>query len=358
MHSATPDPLPARAGAVWGRTRLARSLAFFLIATGIGFVILARRGTLGGLGVLAHVHPWALAIGLLHVLLDQLLGGMRIGCCLRAVGERAPLRTCIASNAANVFLGGATPSQSGGGPGQILVLRLAGVSLAHATLASWLAFIGTALVFLTLSLVFPRTASSRLLPAGWHLYTHATAVLFAGTLVALVLLLPRPASLVRLPWIGARWARSRRREQLEEFFERSRNGLHHALHRGKLFVAAALLLSVAIYLNKFLVAVTVLRGLGLDAPLRAVLEFQMLQFLVLYFAPTPGASGLAEITAATIMQTLVPADRLAAYLVLWRTFTLYAGMALGALILVRAAAATRSRASEAHATIAMGHARR
>lgn len=362
MHSAAPDPLPARTGAVWGRARLLRGLLLFLIATAIGFVILARRGTLaGGLVALQRVHPWAIGIGLLHVVLDQVLGGMRVACCLRATGERAPLRACIASNAANVFLGGATPSQSGGGPAQILVLRQAGVSLARASLASWLAFVGTALVFLTLGLVFPHTAASRMLPAGWNLYTHATAAIFGGILLALVLVLPRPAGLLRLPWIGARWERSRRRTQLEGFLAASRSGLQHAVRRGKWAFTTALVLSVAIYLNKFLVAVTVMRGLGLDVPLRAVLELQMLQFLVLYFAPTPGASGLAEVTAATILQDFVPADRLAAYLILWRTFTLYAGMALGALILMRAAAvisATRGRASESHATIAIGHARR
>ncbi len=361
MRSPAPDRLPAPTGAVWGRARLLRGLLLFLIATAIGFVFLARRGTLaGGVAALDHVHPWAIVIGFLQVVLDLVLGGLRILCCLAATGERAPLGASIASNAANIFLGGATPSQSGGGPAQILVLRQAGVSLARATLGSWLAFVGTALVFLTLALVFPHTAASRLLPAGWNLYTHATAAIFGGILLALLLVIPRPDGLVRLPWIGARWARSRRRTQLETFLDASRAGLQHAVRRGKLAFAAALVLSVAIYLNKFLVAVTVMRGLGLETPLRAVLELQMLQFLVLYFAPTPGASGLAEVTAATILQTFIPADRLAAYLILWRTFTLYVGMVAGALILMRAAAmaTARGRASEAHARIAIGHARR
>lgn len=360
MRAAAPDPMPANASAVWNRARVLRGLTLFLVATAIGFVFLARRGTLeGGLAALAHLHAGAIAIGVLQVALDQLLGGWRLRCCLRAVGEGAPLRACMAANAANVFLGGATPSQSGGGPAQILVLRLAGVSLASATLASWIAFIGTALVFLTLSLIFPWTGASRLLPAGWNFYTHATTVLFAVTLLGLILLLPRPGSIARLPWIGARWARSARGVQFEEFLVRSRCGLQHAMRHGKAPVAFAVLLSIVIFLNKFFVAVTVMRGLGLETPVRVVLELQMLQFLVLYFAPTPGGSGLAEITGATIMQSFVPADVLGAYLILWRTFTLYGGMLVGALILLRAAAAaTRTRAADSHATISLRHARR
>jgi hypothetical protein len=192
------------------------------------------------------------------------------------------------------------------------------------------------------------------LPAGWNLYTQATAVLFAVILLALLLVLPRPEWLARLPWLGARWTRSRRRARLEAFLDASRAGVQHVLRRGKLAFAGALLLSVAVYANKFLVAVTVMRGLGIDAPVRQVLELQMLQFLVLYFAPTPGASGLAEITAGTILAGFVPADRLAAYLLLWRTFTLYLGMGLGAMILLRAAtlAGARRRSQRAHARIA------
>jgi uncharacterized protein (TIRG00374 family) len=357
----TPGAAPTRNGPAWSRARIVHGLIFFLIATAIGFAFLAHRGTLdGGLAALGRMQVWAIAVGLLQVVLDQVLGGMRIWCCLRAVGAPAPVRACIASNAANVFLGGLTPSQSGGGPAQILVLVKAGVPLALATLAAWLGFVGTALWFLILGLVFPYTAASRLLPSGWNLYTHVTVAIFTGFLLALLLVLPHPAGLARVPWFGPRWARSRRRLQLEAFLAASRAGVHRARRHGKRAFAASLALSVALYVNKFLVAVTVLRGLGIEAPVQQVLELQMLQFLVLYFAPTPGASGLAEITAGTILQRVVPADHLAAYLILWRTFTLYLGMALGALILIRTAAAgsVRGPAVESHARIAVGHARR
>ena len=86
----TPDAAPTRSGPAWSRARIVRGLLFFLIATAIGFAYLAHRGTLdGGLAALGRMRAWALAVGVLQVVLDQVLGGMRIACCLRAVNRRA-----------------------------------------------------------------------------------------------------------------------------------------------------------------------------------------------------------------------------------------------------------------------------
>jgi hypothetical protein len=94
-------------------------------------------------------------------------------------------------------------------------------------------------------------------------------------------------------------------------------------------------MSLLIYLNKFLVAWVILQGLGMPAPLAEVLRLQELQYLVVYFAPTPGASGLAELSAAQIMHPLVPSAVFGAYVILWRTFTLYLPMTWGGLLLTR-----------------------
>jgi len=72
--------------------------------------------------------------------------------------------------------------------------------------------------------------------------------------------------------------------------------------------------------------------------------------IVLYFAPTPGASGFAEISAAAIMGAMLPEGHLGAFVVLWRMFSLYVPMALGGtLLLGQLPSADRpSRAGELH----------
>jgi hypothetical protein len=67
--------------------RLARGLVLFAAITAAGFWILSRRGTLGDLRALGNVQAWAIVVGCLQALLDQLLGGLRIWLCARALGR-------------------------------------------------------------------------------------------------------------------------------------------------------------------------------------------------------------------------------------------------------------------------------
>ena len=62
---------------------------------------------------------------------------------------------------------------------------------------------------------------------------------------------------------------------------------------------------------------------------------QALQFAVMTVAPTPGGSGVAEVTTIGLMAGLVPSALLVSYTVLWRIFTGYAGIAAGAVVVTR-----------------------
>lgn len=295
---------------------------------------------------------WTLAVGMTQVVLDQLLGGMRIWACARGVGAPVAFSTCVGANCANVFLGGVTPSQSGGGPAQIWLLVRGGMPFAAATVASACTFLGTIATFLTLALhvTFGSAAPP---PAGLRLFTAATVAVFGLCLVASVSALLRPAwvhgplrrSVARLPRFGAQWADGARFHGLQRLVNDAAQWLGRGMRRGKRWLGLGLLLSFAVYANKFSIAWTVLRGLGVPVAPAAVLRSQELQYLVTYFAPTPGASGFAEYSAVRLVAGVLPDGMLGAYLIAWRTFTLYAGMFLGAVVLLRAAgSAPRHRA--------------
>lgn len=343
-----PGPPPS-----WSHAQVLRGILVFVALTFLGLAVARWRGALHtGLAVLGKARPAFLLLGVLQAVLDQLLGGWRIWTCTRAFGARAPLRWCVLANCANVFLGGVTPSQSGGGPAQIYVLVRTGLGFAEATVASAGAFLGTACVFLVLAVLATWHAPVEALGGKLRVFTLGSAVLFACVLGVCFLALPRPEfyrgafrrRLGGLAVVGPRLERSRRLQDLERLAAEASSRARHALRRGKALVVLGVVLSALIYLNKFLVAWVVLRGLGVPAGVGAVLRLQELQYLVTYFAPTPGASGLAEISAAELMRQLVPADRMGAYLLLWRTFSLYLGMALGGAVLLRAGLAGTSRA--------------
>jgi uncharacterized protein (TIRG00374 family) len=100
--------------------------------------------------------------------------------------------------------------------------------------------------------------------------------------------------------------------------------------RGKTIFFAGLVLTLLIYVNKFLIGWVVLRGLGLEANVWHVLYLQIIPLLIFYFSPTPGSSGLAEVSTMAAMAPVLPRSYSAAYVLIWRFFTLLINMIVGA----------------------------
>ena len=71
-------------------------------------------------------------------------------------------------------------------------------------------------------------------------------------------------------------------------------------------------------------------GLGFTTEARG--NIQALITFLLYFAPTPGASGIGEILTAAVMSVYVPGALVALYTLLWRIFVTYCTVVVGALI--------------------------
>lgn len=364
MESPAPIEFPPNP---WQRRGWIRGTLFFIVCTAAGLVALRGRVHWSeARAFLAAAPGWLLGVGLAQAVLDQILGGARMWVCARGLGERVPLRACVAANCANVFLGGVTPSQSGGGPAQIWLLWRGGLSLAAATVTSACTFLGTIATFLVLAVHVAFGPASAFQAGGMRLFTSGTVTLFAVCLVASLAALLRPglvhgplrALVMRVPRWGRAWAAGERFRGLQLLVNDSAQLLGRGMHRGKRWLFLGLVLSFAVYANKFSIAWTVLRGIGISLPLPVVLRSQELQYLVTYFAPTPGASGFAEYSAARLLENLVPETALGAYLIAWRALTLYVGMLAGAMVLVRAASvAARAQLERRSGAPATGAAR-
>ena len=111
--------------------------------------------------------------------------------------------------------------------------------------------------------------------------------------------------------------------------------LQHFFHKERLILSVSFLLTIAIYSNKYLIAYVILKGLGLDVNFLQVMYLQIIQFFILYFSPTPGASGIAEVSSVSLMSTIVPTGYLPVFAVLWRFFITYVGVTLGGWITLK-----------------------
>jgi uncharacterized membrane protein YbhN (UPF0104 family) len=77
-----------------------------------------------------------------------------------------------------------------------------------------------------------------------------------------------------------------------------------------------------------------LRFLGIEASsLGDVLETQLSLIFLIYFAPTPGSSGLAEGASMLMMDGAMPTGFVPYYNLLWRCSTLYLPALAGLLFL-------------------------
>jgi uncharacterized protein (TIRG00374 family) len=80
----------------------------------------------------------------------------------------------------------------------------------------------------------------------------------------------------------------------------------------------------------FLTTPLLIKGLGIKAPFFEATILQIVMTYAVNFMPTPAASGLAELGALGVFGHLVPTAVLGVFVMLWRFFTSYLGIIVGA----------------------------
>jgi uncharacterized protein (TIRG00374 family) len=99
--------------------------------------------------------------------------------------------------------------------------------------------------------------------------------------------------------------------------------------RGWVALFWATIISGPSHANKLLAGYVALRAVGIEANFVDVLLVQTLITFLLYFAPTPGGSGVAEVLSLSVMSVYVPRELTPVYTLVWRCiltwFTIGAG---------------------------------
>jgi uncharacterized protein (TIRG00374 family) len=161
-----------------------------------------------------------------------------------------------------------------------------------------------------------------------------TIIAGIGVLMAIVLFFPKMVrDLIHriAEWVG------RRSRRVAERLERLRAGID-AAHAsviafnspgGWLALLWATLLSAPSHANKLLAGYVALRALGLHANFVDILLIQTLVMFLLYFAPTPGASGIGEVLSAAVMSSYVPRELTPIYILIWRLILTYFTLGFG-----------------------------
>lgn len=285
------------------------------------------------------------------------LGGLRTYYILKVINRNMTFRSAVKASYSNIFLGAATPSQAGGGIAEIYFITRDDIPISEATAGTIMTF-GCTLVFLTIALVLLYFLRPQ------HM-SHLFAVMIKTAIVGLTV-----ATLVFIASIFA--TDSINRALLYVFYSlkgsgriRDRSGrIEHRLtgicegllnyreasffmyRHGKSAMFLGFFFTCLFFALRFIIPYFIIRGLGLEADILGVMYLQLLITLITYFSPTPGGSGLAEMSSLVLMAPYVSGSLAAVYTVLWRFCTLYVNVFIGGVLLLRELGRTAGRGGE------------
>jgi glycosyltransferase 2 family protein len=325
---------------------LFRGFAIFVGISALGYagVLLYGDNLPAFIDALGRIHWIWILVGLGLASMDWFGGGMRNWVLVRHVYSDAPVGGLILSGGMGAWAGYLTPLNSGAGPMMIYAMRRAGVPLPVAVTATLMSFIATVLFF---AIAGPLAI---LLGAGRSLGQHGNVLgltlydLFLGSLGIFIGIGVVLVTVIIFPGLAQgglhRLAEklSRRSRRVAERIEKIRSGIDDAHHsilafnspKGWLSLVWATILSGPSHANKLLAGYVALRAVGIHAQFVDVLLLQTLITFLLYFAPTPGASGIAEILSTAVMSSVyIPKELSPLYTLIWRSILSYFTLAVG-----------------------------
>src|SRR5882672_7981795 len=266
-----------------------------------------------------RLHWRWMVVGLALASMDWVGGGLRLWICARHVHPTVRLRDMILAGGMGAWGAYLTPFNSGASPMIIWTMRRAGVKLPEALTSVFMTFVATVAFFaiagpLAIWAGAGRSLEQHGLVLGITLYGLFKTSLTLFGLIGVVMLVAIffPDALRRLvKWLAGRLAlRSEKAAARMAGLSAGIDRAHECLvafgsPKGLLTLLLAIVISAPSHANKLLAGYVALRVLGLHANFADILLVQTFLTFLLYFAPTPGASGIAELTSAAVMSIYV-----------------------------------------------------
>ena len=316
---------------------IARGIQAFILFSILGVVLAIWWRSPADPREVAQTLDWGIAALLLPLVgVDFLLGGLRYSLFFDGrILSRVTLWNCLRANWANIFLGAVTPCQTGGGPAQIYMLWRGGATIPEATLIAMVNFAAT-LVFFICSAVVALVALPPDLfgPALTPLLRLGFAVVTGATLIVLLLLLRPRVGVTLLRAVPGRRLRARVQALREGGRGASEEACRRLRSERKALLLLTCLITIVLFSNKYLIGYVIAQALHQSSPLLTFVGLHSIHYFLIYFAPTPGASGISEVSSVMLMEKIMSKESLVLYAVVWRVFTTVLGALIGGVILL------------------------
>jgi uncharacterized protein (TIRG00374 family) len=331
---------------------LLRGLAVFVSLSVLvyAFLVLRDRNPQEVLQAARQVQWGWVVVGVGLASMDWIGGGLRNWVVVRHVHPDPPLSGMILAGGMGAWAGYLTPLNSGSGPMMMYGMRRAGVPIPVAVTSTLITFIATVAFFALAGPLAIALGGGRSLGSHGNLMGLSLYDLFLGSLSMFVGLGLIFVAIIIFP----RYIRDLLHRLADRIGKRSRRvaarleglraGIDHAhesfvafnSRKGWVTLLWATLLSGPSHANKLLAGYVALRAVGIQANFVDVLLLQTMITFLLYFAPTPGASGIAELLSATVMSSVyLPPAVAPVYTLLWRAILSYFTIIFGFFVFYR-----------------------
>ncbi len=279
------------------------------------------------------------------LLLYFLADGLRLYSVIRAMGFRIAFSYIVKLVFVNIFVSNVTPLATGGGVVQVYFMKQKGMPVGEATAATSIRTILAALILFTLTPIIIWTE-----PNQFRMFFHKnllygiTGVSFAYLAVFWIILcrirIIKHLMFRGLYLLNAMNVVSRPRFRIW-FLKVSReldlfsDGFKRYFRNSPGWAALSVFFTALFLLLLFSFSIVLVRALGYQVPVLTVLAFQVVVTFFMYFAPTPGAAGVAEGGYGLLFAQLVQKQDIAPLILSWRFLTIYVGVVIGIVIMCR-----------------------
>ena len=272
---------------------------------------------------------------------DWLFGALRFHVFIRKVTPAIRFRDSLRANVATLCVSAITPFQTGG-VGHLYIYARAGVPLSGAITSGIICFLST-LITLILSAGGIAWLDPPFLPKGTTWISLFSFMMFGLVFGAFLLLLFKPEVIFRFfHWLCD--AVQRRFARLTPILERATSRVeqlvteHKAfttlfLREHKLTCALSVPLTCGFLGARIVGSYIVVQALNGDATLWELCIIGLVLNFVVLFAPSPGASGVAEIVTVVLMESLIAKELIPLFVLLTRFFSIYCAVVVGGIVI-------------------------
>lgn len=283
---------------------------------------------------------------ILLVCAGWVLDGFKFMTLAMAAGEKLSFKSTMSVVWINYFGCAITPMQSGGGPFQIYLLYKNGVSVGKSVAITLVRTIQIILL-LALAVPFSLVADPEILGQHTSIRIYVCYIVFFASLCAFLL----AVSVVRPQWMKhwvnafLVWGRKigllkskyllRAVRWVGKEIDAYNSNIKLFTSTGKWYFILSLFLALIHLIVYMSVMPCLIVAAGFEVNYLRCLLAESLLIFMLYFVPTPGASGAAEGGAAAVFGLFVPWSAVGVMAVAWRLITEYSGVLIGTVIVIR-----------------------